>query len=371
MTDRMPDAETYALVSKTTESVAAPDLNYKPPQPRSYSPRIALVGAGGIASAHLDAYRKAGYDIAVICNRTLARAEARRDEFYPDAEATDDLSDVLKRTDVEVVDVTTHPRERVEIIEQCLTGGKHVLSQKPFVLDLAIGERLVDLADRNRVKLAVNQNGRWAPHLAYMREAVRTGLIGDLISCHIGIHWDHSWIKGTAFERINDLIFYDFAIHWFDFLASVTGSRSKTVFATTARATGQDVDAPLLAQCLVRLDDGQASLVFDAATRFGPKDSTYIAGTQGSLTSSGPDLGQQQVTLTTEAGQAVPELEGTWFNDGFHGAMGELLCAIEQQREPNNGARGNLQSLALAFAAIESGRTGVEVEVGKARRLVL
>lgn len=369
MTGDMPDTDTYALTSANVEQVDAPDLAYKPPHPRNYNPRIALMGAGGIAAAHLDAYHGAGFDVVTICNRTLSKAVSRRDEYYPQARATDDYDAVLSDETIEVVDITTHPPERVELIEKALGAGKHVLSQKPFVLDLDTGERLVRLAADNGVKLAVNQNGRWAPHLAYMREAVTAGLIGDLISCHISIHWDHSWIKGTAFEQIDDLVFYDFAIHWFDFLSSVVGDRATSVFATKARAAGQTVAPPLLAQCLVRLDEGQASLVFDASTRFGPRDTTYIAGTAGSLKSDGPDLGQQRVTLTTEAGQAVPALEGQWFNDGFRGAMGELLCAIEENREPLNYAAGNLRSLALAFAAIQSAHTGVEVGLGEVRRL--
>ncbi len=369
MTDEMTDTDTYALTSTEVGQVDAPDLPYRPPHPHTYAPRMALMGAGGIAAAHLDAYRTAGFDVAAICNRTLSKAVARRDEFFPEATATDNYEEVLTDDAVEVVDITTHPPERVELIERALQAGKHVLSQKPFVVDLDIGERLVRLAADNGVKLAVNQNGRWAPHLAYMREAVRAGLIGELIGCHVSIHWDHSWIKGTPFEQIDDLVFYDFAIHWFDFLASVAGERVASVFATTARARGQEVAPPLLAECLVRLDGGQASLVFDAATRHDPRDTTTIAGTAGSLRSDGPDLGQQQVTLTTEAGKAVPALEGKWFNDGFRGAMGELLCAIEENREPLNGAGGNLKSLALAFAAIRSARIGEEVEVGAVRRL--
>ncbi len=364
-----PDADTYALRTNKVEAVAAPELDYRPPAPKRYTPKIALIGAGGIAPAHLDAYRQAGFDVAAICDRTLSKATTLRDATFPAAAATDRLGDVLDDPAIDVVDITTHPAERVALIEQSLKAGKHVLSQKPFVLDLDIGERLIRLAADNGVRLAVNQNGRWAPHLAYMREAVRTGLIGDLIGCHVSIHWDHSWIKGTAFEAIDDLIFYDFAIHWFDFLASVAGDRLRSVYAMTARARGQEVAPPLLAECLVRLDGGQASLVFDAATRFGPGDTTYIAGTRGSLTSAGPDLGQQQVTLTTEAGRAVPDLEGQWFNDGFRGAMGELLCAVEEDREPLNAASGNLLSLGLAFSAIESARTGTEIEISAVRRL--
>jgi predicted dehydrogenase len=366
-----PDADSYALKSTSLAEVAAPDLPYQPPMPRAYRPRIGVIGAGGIVSAHLDAYRTAGWEVAAICNRTLAKAEAKAAEFAPKARVTDRWEDVLNDPTIEVVDITPHPADRLPIIEAALMAGKHVLSQKPFVLDLAEGRRLVALAKDKGVKLAVNQNGRWAPHLAFMRETVRAGLIGEVISTHISIHWNHGWIAGTPFEKIDDLILYDFGIHWFDFLRSVVGARAKTVFASAAMATGQTAKAPLLAQVLVQMEGGQASLVFDGATPHGPRDTTYIAGTKGSLQSNGPDLGLQAVTLTTAAGIARPQLHGTWFNDGFRGAMGALLVAIEDNTEPANGAAENLESLALAFAAIQSRRTGQPVRVGEATRLLL
>ena len=81
-------------------------------------------------------------------------------------------------------------------------------------------------------------------------------------------------------------------------------------------------------------------------------------GTLGTLRSVGPDLGRQTVSLWTEAGVAQPELAGQWFNDGFAGAMGALLVARETGKPPINAARGNLVSLGLAAAAMESARTG-------------
>lgn len=369
MSGKTPDAKTYALATREVATVEAPILDYLPPVPKKYAPRIALIGAGGIASAHLDAYRTAGFDVAAICNRTLSKAVALRDEFFPSASVTDRYDDLLTDDTIEVFDITPHPAERVELIRRALKAGKHVLSQKPFVVDLSVGEQLVSLARESGVKLAVNQNGRWSPHMSYMRTAVRAGVIGDVLSFHTSIHWDHSWIGGTPFEDINDVVLYDFGIHWFDFLASIVGERLQSVFATQSPATGQSIKPPLLSQALVRLDQGQASLVFDAATAHGPQDNTYIAGTTGSISSSGPDLGQQKVTLVTEAGRSSPNLTGTWFNDGFRGAMGELLCAIEEDREPINSAAGNLKSLAVTFAAIRSAHEGVEIEVGKAREL--
>lgn len=365
----MTDADTYALKSATLAEIAVPDLPWRPPVPRAYRPRIALIGAGGIAGAHLDAYRTAGWEVAAICGRSLPKAQARADEFFPAARVTDDFASVLSDASIDVLDITPHPADRIPLIEAALRSGKHVLSQKPFVLDLDTGERLVALARNHGVKLAVNQNGRWAPHLSFLREAVRAGLVGDVVGVHANIHWNHGWIAGTPFEGVPDLILYDFAIHWFDFLSSVVGTRAETVIATKGFARGQGARVPLMAQALVTLDGGQASLVFDGATPFGPRDTTYIGGTKGSLQSDGPDLGRQAVKLTTAEGRAQPVLEGQWFNDGFRGAMGELLSAIEDGREPLNGAEANLQSLALAFAAIASARGAGEVRVGTVRAL--
>jgi predicted dehydrogenase len=364
-----PGADTYALKSTALPDIAAPDLPYLPPSPRTYRPSIGIIGAGGIVGAHLDAYRTAGWRVSAICNRTRVRAEARVAEFGLSARVTDDYRDILSDPDIDVVDISPHPADRLPIIEAAIRAGKHVLSQKPFVLDLADGQRLVDLARDHGVKLAVNQNGRWAPHLAWMREAVAAGLIGDVTSAHVGVHWNHGWIAGTPFEAVPDLILSDFGIHWFDFLASVLGGRVQSVMAMGARAQGQSPVEPLMAQVLIRMEGGQASLILDGSTAHGPRDTTVIVGTEGSLQSDGPDLGQQRVTLTTADGRARPDLQGTWFNDGFRGAMGALLVAIEDGTEPANGAAGNLASLALAFAAIEARRTGREVAVGSATRL--
>ena len=363
-----PDAGTYALRTITVGEFTAPILPYQPPAPRKYRPRIGLIGAGGIASAHLDAYRAAGWEVAAICNRTQAKAEALAQTYAPQAMITDRYEDILADPSINVVDITPHPADRLPMMEAALNAGKHVLSQKPFVLDLTEGQRLVNLAGDKGVKLAVNQNGRWAPHLAWMREAVRAGLLGDVIAAHVSIHWNHGWIAGTPFERIEDLILYDFGIHWFDFITSIIPD-AESVVATSRRAIGQKAAVPLLAQALVRIPGGQASLIFDGGVPFGASDTTYIGGTKGSLHSVGPDLGQQTVTLTTAGGKARPDLAGTWFNDGFRGAMGALLVAIEDDTEPANSAAENLRSLALAFAAIQSSRTGREVAVGSVTRL--
>lgn len=363
------DADTYALKAADLPEIDVPDVACHPPMPRTYRPRIGVIGTGGISGSHLDAYRDAGWEVAALWNRTRPKAEAKAAEFCPDARMEEDWQAILSNPDIDVVDITLHPEHRTEITRAALLAGKHVLSQKPFVTDLDIGIDLVKLAQDRGVKLAVNQNGRWAPHFAFMREAARAGHIGEVLSVHLAIHWTHGWTAGTPFDEIEDLILYDFGVHWFDFVNSIVGDRAEAVFASAARAAGQANKVPLLAQAMVRVDGGQASVVFDGGVPHGPRDTSFVGGTAGAMVSDGPDLSQQAVTLTTPDGVARPRLTGQWFNDGFRGTMGELLCAIEEDREPANGAAENLRSLAMAFAAVRSRMTGREVEIGEARRL--
>jgi predicted dehydrogenase len=363
----------YEIKSNDRKQAAtAPAFAYRPADPKSYRPKIGMIGCGGITESHLKAYKAAGYQVAAFCDVIPERAEKRRADFYPNAAVFSDHRYVLDLMDIEVVDIATHPEDRLEVIEHALLSQKHVLSQKPFVTDLDAGERLVALADRVERKLAVNQNGRWAPHFSYMRQAVQSAAIGDVLGAHLGVHWNHDWVAGTPFDCIHHVVLYDFAIHWFDILSCFMGDRKATrVFASTAHAKSQKAKPPLLGQALVEYEDAQATLVFDALTRFGSLDATILTGTEGTLSSTGPDLGKQTVTLTTSSGTASPNLEGSWFPDGFHGTMGELLCAIEEDREPSNSAKNNLASLALCFAALRSAETGLPQTPGKVRRMTI
>ncbi|MEI6177274.1 MAG: Gfo/Idh/MocA family oxidoreductase [Verrucomicrobiota bacterium] len=344
----------YDLKSVSATAIAAPELPYAPPAPRDYRPKIGLIGCGGITEHHLQAYQAAGWEVAAFYDAHKPSAEKRRDAFYPNARVCDSVDEMMEIPGIDVLDIATHPGVRVPLIEQAIAAGKHVLSQKPFVTELVEGERLVALAKAAGVKLAVNQNGRWAPYFSYMRQAVRAGLIGEVGSVDIAIHWDHTWTAGTAFENIHHLVLYDFGIHWFDAACSFFGTAAQSVQATTARFPDQPIQPPMLASAMAIFPHGRATLVFNACSRFGPLETCTVVGTKGTLRASGPVCGITAVDLITSDGTARADLTGSWFPDGFRGAMGELLCAIEDNREPENSAAENLKSLALCFAAMKA-----------------
>jgi predicted dehydrogenase len=358
------------LKADELKSVPAPRLDYGPAKTWRYNPPIGLIGCGGISEHHLRAYKSAGYNIVALCDLIPEKAEKRKNDFFPYAQTYTDYRQVLDRDDIEVVDLATHPKDREYLIPAALGARKHVLSQKPFVLDLEIGRRFAELADKKGVKLAVNQNGRWAPYFSYMRQAVNKGLVGDVFAVHMQCHWNHEWVKDTDFNTVHHIVLYDFAIHWFDMLACFMGKRpAKRVSATLQYAPGQKSTPPLLGQALVEFEQGQASLIFDAATHFGPEETNYVLGTKGTLTSEGPVCGATKVRLSTQKGIGIADVSvGNWFPTGFHGSMGELLSAIEQNREPENPL-DNLRGLGMCFAAVASAESGRSVEVSKARKV--
>ncbi|HEY6402316.1 MAG TPA: Gfo/Idh/MocA family oxidoreductase, partial [Blastocatellia bacterium] len=88
----------YGLSKPITGAlIEAPVLPYLPRNPKNYNPEIGVIGCGGIAVQHLNAYRHAGFRVTALCDRTESKARAYQEKFYPDAIATTDYRELLRR----------------------------------------------------------------------------------------------------------------------------------------------------------------------------------------------------------------------------------------------------------------------------------
>jgi predicted dehydrogenase len=367
----MSDDTNYTLESDgEVKQIPAPELDYKPQLPKSYRPKIGLIGCGGITSHHLTAYKQDGLEVVAFCDLNQEATEERRKEFYPEAKCHTDYNELLADNSIDVVDIALHPAPRAAAIEAAINAGKHVLSQKPFSLDLDVATRLADLADEKGLKLAVNQNGRWAPYVRYIQQAINQGFIGDVHSINMFLNWDHTWIKGTAFETIHHIILYDFAVHWIDMTVNFFNGQSVELATGSLRkASEQTIGPPMMGGALLQFTNGFATLGFDGHSKHGNLERFSITGSKGTITASGTVCKINEIKLETEDGVATAKLEGEWFNDGFRGTMGELLCAIEEDRQPFNSGRNNLKTLEAVFATIASADSGQVVKAGSHRLL--
>ena len=328
---------------------------------------IAVVGCGSIAGTHLTAYSRAGYEVRALCDVERENAERLRREYYPDAAVYTDHQRALRREDVTVVDVATAPGPRAAIVEDALRAGKHVLSQKPFVLDVATGERLVSLAESEGVLLAVNQNARWAPAFRHLLAACREGALGRVHGAYVQQIWDYNRI---ADEDVSHRLLAYYAIHWLDLVRTMfPGTEPSQVIARTTNTPTQEPTEPVTAGLLLEYDDAQAVLAFDGDAASGHASSTRVVGSDATATVEGPDLNSHRFVVHHPDGSISPELEGSWFPTGFHGAMAALLAAVERGDRPPHSGRDNLRTLELVFAAVESARTGDPVVPGSVRSL--
>ncbi len=347
---------------------------YLPSTPATVDRPIGLVGCGGISVQHLTNYRDAGFNVVALADVLLERAESRRDEFYPDADVYTDYRELLARTDIEVIDIATHVDVRPAIVQDALRSGKHVLSQKPFVLDIEEGEQLCSLAEELGLRLAVNQNGRWAPHFSYLRSVVDAGLIGEVTSADFAVYWGHDddFADNPAFNTMEDLILYDFGIHWFDMVANVFKNQDTAteIVAMHGHRPGQRMSVPTQAQVLINYPAAQASLIFRGASQVREQGSYEVHGTKGSLVHVGGALGGNTVWWKRRGEADVKvEVEGTWWSNGMRGSMAELLVALDEGRTPLNDARTSIAGLSLCFAAIDSSRRQALLDPASVRTL--
>ena len=109
--------------------------------------RIGIVGVGCISGIYLKNITNLYQNIEVIgvCDLIRARAENAVKE-YGIPKLYEDMYELFRDPDVDIVLNITRPYEHYEVSKQALLHGKHVYSEKPLGADWEEGTELVRLA---------------------------------------------------------------------------------------------------------------------------------------------------------------------------------------------------------------------------------
>jgi UDP-N-acetyl-2-amino-2-deoxyglucuronate dehydrogenase len=132
--------------------------------------RIGLVGCGGIASAHLEAYemlRARGcehFEITAVFDlspQAMEKAAGRIAQFQPlSPQPFQSLEALIASGRVDGVDICTpHADHHVSVVK-CLEAGIHVLVEKPLGVTVRAAKRIVEAAGRTGRILSVAENSR-------------------------------------------------------------------------------------------------------------------------------------------------------------------------------------------------------------------
>jgi predicted dehydrogenase len=148
---------------------------------RSRKLRVALVGCGQIADAHLQEVRKiADAELVAVCDRQADLAEQAAARFKAPARFTD-LGELLEVTRPDVLHVTTPPHTHSGIARRALAAGVHVYVEKPFTVDAAEARELLALAGASGRLVCVGHDQLFDPAWLEFQSRHQRGQFGRVI----------------------------------------------------------------------------------------------------------------------------------------------------------------------------------------------
>ncbi len=210
---------------------------------------VGMVGYAFMGAVHSQAWRTAGRffdlplapELAVLCGRNAAATQAAADRMGWAAVETD-WKALVRRDDVDLVDVCTPGDTHAEITVAALEAGKHVLCEKPLANTVEEARAMVAAAERAQergVHSMVAFNYRRVPAIALARRLVEQGRIGEIR--HVRAVYLQDWIVDPEFplvwrlqkDKAGSGALGDIGAHIVDAAQFVTGDRLTGVSALT------------------------------------------------------------------------------------------------------------------------------------------
>lgn len=142
--------------------------------------RFALVGAGGIAQTHLQAFP--GVENAALAAVVDTRREATEAVAAShDCLAFDTVEQMLDLTQVDAAIVSTPPSTHPEICMRLAQAGVHVLCEKPLAVDHNAATPMIEMAQRCGVILTMASKFRYVSDMVYTRQLITSGVLGEIM----------------------------------------------------------------------------------------------------------------------------------------------------------------------------------------------
>lgn len=205
---------------------------------------IGLVGAGGFGEFCLAAFAQMPeVRIAAVADVDPARAEHMAARYH--AAPYSNFDQMLADRAVQIVALNTPPYLHAPQGLAALAAGKHLFCEKPLALTVEDGEKLIQTAQANGLRLTVDYVMRHNPYWAAAAALAHSGVLGAL--CHMDLanhanglglassHW--FWDKAQSGG-----IWIEHGVHFFDAFRWVAGTEGEAVCAHEFRRGDGHVD---------------------------------------------------------------------------------------------------------------------------------
>ncbi|MBW4331767.1 Gfo/Idh/MocA family oxidoreductase [Stakelama sp. CBK3Z-3] len=289
-----------------------------------------IIGTGGIVKdAHLPAYRKAGFPIAGLfdpdseCARGLAQKWVVPRVFSSIEEAA--AHDA-------VFDVAAPPVAHADIL-RTLPRGAHVLLQKPMGLTLADATSIRDVVRERGLNAAVNFQLRYSPMMLGIADAMRQGLLGELVEIEVHINLVTPWHLFPHLKTNPRVEVVSHSIHYLDTIRALAGNPHAALARSFSYPDSELTDT----RTSILLDYDKSLRValsinhhHDFGRRF--QDASFrVEGTKGAMMAKlgvlldYPTGEPDELWFARRGGDwEQVSLSGGWFPDAFIGPMANL-----------------------------------------------
>jgi len=360
---------------------------------------VGMVGHAFMGRVHSQAWRSVRAFFDVPCTPVMAAVAGRSPERVRAAaerlgwaSAETDWRALLRRDDIDLIDICTPGDTHAEIAIAALEAGKHVLCEKPLANTVAEAEAMAAAAERaaaRGVRAMVAFNYRRVPAVALARRLVAEGRLGAIR--HIRAQYLQDWLVDPEHpltwrlrrDKAGSGALGDIGAHIIDAAQFITGERITGVTALTEtfvreRPDGDGGRGPVTvddAALFLARTTGGALASFEA-TRFatGRKNALRIEinGSEGSVAfdfEAMNELWFHDATLDDAEGgfrrilatEADHPYAGAWWPPGhllgyehtFTHEIADLLSAIAAGADPEPSFADGLQ-VQRVLAAVEA-----------------
>jgi predicted dehydrogenase len=241
--------------------------------------RWGILGTGGIAALQTSDLNDNGFTVAAVGSRSQESADAFASRWgiataHPSYEA------LVADENVDAIYVSTPHPFHFENTVLALNAGKHVLVEKPFVMNASQAREVVELAAEKNLVVLEAMWTRYLPHMVRIRELLAANALGELRT----LISDHSQnLPKDPKHRINDPALgggalLDLGIYPVSFAFDVFGAPTGIHASATMTATGVDAQTTIIFE----YEGNRRAIMVTALDALGP-NTTTITGTEGRI----------------------------------------------------------------------------------------
>ncbi|MBB2901484.1 putative dehydrogenase [Kineococcus radiotolerans] len=329
--------------------------------------KVGLIGGGGITRAHVKGYRAHAEKIVVTAVADVVEEAANTRAAELSAQPFTDYREMLRRADVDAVDICLPHHLHADAIIAAAEAGKHVLCEKPLCLTADEARRVSAAVRTNGITLMCAHNQLFFPSVAKATEILGSGLLGTVYEVRTtdSFHNDFDpsnmgWRASAKTSGGGELI--DTGYHPTYLLLHLASAQAPaqpveaTAFLSTHRLKFMEGEDS--AQVLVRFDNGVVGQMV-TSWAYDPAPGTEkfsVVGELGSLTGT-----EHSVTYRLRSGEEetfeFPE------TDAFVDEIGDFADCLREGRRPIHTEVEGIAVLGVLLAAYEGARTGTIAKV--------